>query len=128
MKRLLILIFVLNTLLPSMGFTTMLPFNADEKIAMSNKHYVMSASTSENTHCISDQSHIITTDDQCNTHSMSDGLCKIKCAVACTSLMIHVSEFSFVVALSVHAIRKQNIFQSFESHTLSPELPPPLIG
>jgi len=117
MTRLLILLFVLNTLLPSAGVAAMLSSNTST-MSQSN-HSTMMASH----HC----SMSMTADnDQCNDNSFSNELCKLKCATACSASAIHISVFAFEIPFLAYNTEINTVSPPFYTRSISPELRPPL--
>ncbi len=116
MTRLLILIFVLNTLLPSVGFAAMLSSDTNNEISQKNQI------TSEiKAHCAEMTSH-----SACGDDFMSSDLCKAKCMTACSPIATHISTFSFDIPFIVHNNAPRLLCSRLYSRSISPELRPPL--
>jgi cytochrome c biogenesis factor len=106
MTRLLILIFALNVLLPSVGFSAMPVSNAD---------YTMSQTTS----------HSMTTacSDLCDTET---ALCEIECSTTCAQIPL-LSSTPILLSVSVYSGKNISVFTPFYTRSISPELRPPLV-
>ena len=119
--RLLILIFVFNTLLPSIGFSAMLSSNA---MSDTDTHTMMMASMSSSMtdHCAS-----MSQDSQCDSDTMDSDLCKAQCAASLASAPANISTLSFIFPFSVHKGEASIFLSRLPNRTISPELRPPLV-
>ncbi|HIO93415.1 MAG TPA: hypothetical protein EYG68_11325 [Leucothrix mucor] len=115
MTRILILLFVLNTLLPSIGFTAMLSSNTNEIMSQSD-HTMMMAD-----HCSTMSSH-----DVCSNDHLSSELCKTKCANSCSPSATHISTFSFDIPFFAYSTEINITSPPLFTRSISPELRPPL--
>jgi len=114
MTRILILLFVLNTLLPSIGFAAMLSSNTNEIMSQSN-HMMMAD------HCSNMSSH-----DACSNDHLSCELCKTSCANSCSPSATHISIFSFDVPFFTYSTKINITSPPLFTRSTSPELRPPL--
>jgi len=119
MTRIFILLFVLNTLLPSVGFTAML--SADTNM-MSQNHSMMAMD-----HC-SNMDMDASDNTVCDNDTMSNDMCKAKCASSCvsSSTATHISSFSFDIPFVSQKNQANIKLPSLYSRSTPPELRPPL--
>jgi len=114
MTRLLILLFVLNTLLPSAGFAAMLSSNTS------------TMSQGDHSTMMADHCSAMSSDDHCSDNSLSNELCKLKCATACSASAIHISVFAFEIPFLAYNTETNTVSPPLFTRSISPELRPPL--
>jgi hypothetical protein len=118
MTRLLLLLFVFNTLLSPVSATAMVSFGANN--AMNETHESVT-STVINTHCATMSSH-----DACEDNTSGD-LCKANCATSCTTSPAHIASFSFGFPFMINSRLPEIADIHFYNRSVSPELRPPLV-
>jgi hypothetical protein len=109
MTRLLILIFALNVLLPSVGFSAMPLSNADHTMSQTASH-----------------SMTIACSDVCDTEGLQTTLCEIECSATCAQIPLLASTPILLVA-SFYSGKNISVFTPFYTRSISPELRPPLV-
>lgn len=118
MARLLVFIFILNGLLPSMGLMAM-PSAMDHTHTMSQTLLISSDSKSPD--------GIVVDSDHCDTgENAKNTLCKVKCATACAQLPA-LSSVSLLLPIALYSSEPIAVFAYFYTRSISPELHPPSV-
>ena len=121
MARLLIFIFILNALLPSMGLMAMpsaMDHTMSQTLLISSDSMPMTKSPDgEN----------VADSDHCNTEENTQNTpCKVKCATTCMQLAA-LSSVSLLLPITLHSSEPIAVFAYFYTRSISPELRPPLV-
>ena len=116
MIRLLILIFALNTLLPSVGFSAMLSSNADRIMTQSVSHNMVMSPSDTITKC----SMMEGCDD------MSNALCQVHCSTGCVQIPV-LATVSLLTPFTLSSREPTTVFAHFYSRSISPKLRPPIV-
>jgi hypothetical protein len=110
MTRLLILIFALNVLLPSAGFSAMPFSNADHTMSQTASHSMTTACS-----------------DACDTEEgLQTTLCEIECSTTCAQMSLLAST-PLLLSVSFYSGKNISVFKLFYTRSISPELRPPLV-
>ena len=119
MARLLVFIFILNGLLPSMGLMAM-PSAMEHTMSQTSSSDSISITKSSDRVNIVGSNHCNTEDNAKNT------LCKMRCATTCAQLPA-LSSITVLLPIALYNSEPIAVFAYFYNRSISPELHPPSV-
>jgi hypothetical protein len=127
MTRILILLFALNAIFPSMGIASVCASNTMPEISVTDSAIPSPAHIFKHDQGDSHPSamHCADADMSCNNQDMQD--CDSGCCVSCLVISAALTSSSAENLTLLHSVKPVSNYSVFHTRSISPELRPPLV-